>query len=54
MADEPEDIDLDQIVWDPRYRRSVIERLNRVTHEPLSTVNHEAPSPAPDARSRRH
>ena len=52
MADEPEDIDLDQIVWDPRYRRSVIERLNRGVHEPLSTVNTEVPSPAPDPRSR--
>ena len=52
MADEPDDIDLDQIVWDPRYRRSVIERLNRVAHEPLSTVSQEAPSAAPDARSR--
>ena len=33
MADETEEIDLDQIVWDPRYRRSVIERLNRDARE---------------------
>jgi hypothetical protein len=33
MADEPEEIDLDQIVWDPRYRRRIIERLNAAPHE---------------------
>jgi len=33
MADEPEEIDFEQIVWDPRYRRSVIERLNRSAGE---------------------
>jgi hypothetical protein len=29
MAEGDEDIDLEQVVWDPRYRREVIERLNR-------------------------
>lgn len=30
MADDKKDeIDLDQVIWDPRYRRSVIEMLNR-------------------------
>ena len=47
MADEPEEIDLDQIVWDPRYRRSVIERLNRLAREPLPGPT-EPPRPAPD------
>jgi hypothetical protein len=26
---DPDDIDLDKVIWDPRYRRAVIERLNR-------------------------
>ena len=34
MREEADDIDLDQIVWDPRYRRKVIERLNRIAPEP--------------------
>jgi hypothetical protein len=30
MADEEnDDIDLEKVVWDPRYRRAVIERINR-------------------------
>jgi hypothetical protein len=52
MVEEPDDIDLDQIVWDPRYRRRVIERLNRIAHEPLPPLN-EAPHPASDEGSRR-
>ena len=27
--DRDDDIDFEQVVWDPRYRRQVIERLNR-------------------------
>jgi hypothetical protein len=48
-AEEPEDIDLDQIVWDPRYRRRVIERLNRNVREPLSPME-ETPRPEPQRR----
>jgi hypothetical protein len=51
MADEPEDIDLDQIVWDPRYRRRIIERLNGVAGEPLAPLD-ETPRPAPGPASR--
>ena len=29
MTERDDDIDLDQVIWDPRYRRRVIERLNR-------------------------
>jgi tetrahydromethanopterin S-methyltransferase subunit F len=29
MPPEDDDIDLDKVVWDVRYRRQVIERLNR-------------------------
>ncbi len=29
-----EDIDLEKVIWDPRYRREVIERLNREVAEP--------------------
>lgn len=38
-----EDIDLEQVVWDPRYRRRVIERLNGspVGQEPVA--QHDAP-----------
>jgi hypothetical protein len=53
MAEEPEDIDLDQIVWDPRYRRRVIERLNRVVHEPLPP-REDAFRPASGQASRPH
>jgi hypothetical protein len=45
MADENEDIDLEQIVWDPRYRRSVIEQLNRDARK--STPSPEVPPPEP-------
>jgi hypothetical protein len=51
MADEPEDIDLDQIVWDPRYRRRVIERLNGVAGESLPPLD-EAPRSTPGPASR--
>ena len=52
MAEEPEDIDLDKVVWDPRYRRSVIERLNRIAREPLPPLE-ETPRPRPNpARTR--
>ena len=44
MADDPEDIDFEQIVWDPRYRRSVIERLNRRASAGAQT----APAPTPE------
>ena len=52
MVDEPDDIDLDQIVWDPRYRRRVIERLNRIARERLPPLN-ETPYPARDQGPRR-
>jgi hypothetical protein len=45
MAEEPEEIDLDQIVWDPRYRRSVIERLNRDARNPAPAVAEAPPRP---------
>jgi hypothetical protein len=33
MPEAEEDIDFEQVVWDPRYRREVIERLNRKSAE---------------------
>jgi len=54
MADDPEDIDFEQIVWDPRYRRSVIERLNRSAGEPAKTAPAQAAEePQPEPASRR-
>jgi hypothetical protein len=48
MADEKEDIDLEQIVWDPRYRRSVIEQLNRDAGKPESSPQVPPPEPKPE------
>lgn len=53
MADEPDDIDLDQIVWDPRYRRSVIERLNGAVREPLPPTDETSRSTARPGPQRR-
>jgi len=52
MADDQEDIDFEQIVWDPRYRRAVIERLNRTAGEPvpLAAAASEDPEPRPAPR----
>ncbi len=38
---ELDDIDYDKVIWDPRYRRAVIERLNREASERPET--REAP-----------
>jgi hypothetical protein len=43
MANEDDDIDLEKVVWDPRYRRAVIERLNR------KAAQRPAEPPAPEA-----
>ena len=43
---DPDKIDFDKVVWDARYRRAVIERLNREAEEaaaPEFTV--ETPRP---------
>jgi hypothetical protein len=42
MADEDDDIDLEKVVWDPRYRRAVIERLNR---NPVPRKTEPVPAP---------
>jgi hypothetical protein len=44
MPEADDDIDLEQVVWDPRYRREVIERLNRQAVQWL-------PEAAPEPRS---
>jgi hypothetical protein len=44
MPEADDDIDLEQVVWDPRYRREVIERLNRRAVQRL-------PEAAPEPRS---
>jgi hypothetical protein len=44
MPEADDDIDLEQVVWDARYRREVIERLNRQAVQWL-------PEAAPEPRS---
>ena len=53
MADESEDIDFEQIVWDPRYRRRVIERLNRSSSEAAKTAATPPENPEPEPALRR-
>ncbi len=46
---EIDDIDLDKVIWDARYRRVVIERLNREAEETVADA--DAPRPRRQERT---